>query len=50
VAFRLGMIVFRKTVCSSSTKGTRYFANVWLLRELDAGAEGSRAPLRAQRT
>jgi hypothetical protein len=24
VAFRLGMIVFRKTVCSSSTNGTRY--------------------------
>ena len=23
VVFRLGMIVFRKTVCSSSTKGTR---------------------------
>jgi RNA polymerase sigma factor (TIGR02999 family) len=26
------------------------FAKVWLLRELDAGAKGSRAPLRAQRT
>jgi RNA polymerase sigma factor (TIGR02999 family) len=25
------------------------FAKVWLLRELDAGAKGSRAPLRAQR-